>query len=233
MSEELEDLLGIDRLAVFPLPLVLLPHELLPLHIFEPRYLQMLKDIELERNFFGVSFFDGQEVFVDRPPVGSTGCVAEVRDIQTMPDQRSNILTAGLMRYRLVEYIEVGAPYLTAKIHFFEDVEEDKKFTQIKANEIFELFERIAKAAFRLSGNRGNFPAIQRAEPEQLSFLVAAAFNLDNELKYKMLEMTSTVERLDRLKDILVPALTKIEESVDINKAAQTNGHSKTKIDIP
>ena len=233
MSDALEKVHDIEHLAIFPLPLVLLPNELLPLHIFEPKYRQMLQDIELERNLFGVSFFDGQEAFVEDPAVGSIGCVAEVRDVQTMPDERSNILTSGMIRYRLLEYIDTGSPYLTAKIDFFEDIETDETLTRPAADEVFELFKRIAKAAFRLSGNRGSFPEIQRAAPEQLSFLVAAAFNLDSELKYKMIEMTSTIERLDRLKEILIPAVTKMEESADINKAAQTNGHSKTNIDLP
>ncbi|MDQ3042945.1 MAG: peptidase, partial [Acidobacteriota bacterium] len=47
MSEALEKVSGIKHLPLFPLPLVLLPNELLPLHIFEPRYRQMLKDIAL------------------------------------------------------------------------------------------------------------------------------------------------------------------------------------------
>lgn len=233
MSEAFEKVSGIESLAIFPLPLVLLPNELLPLHIFEPKYRQMLQDVQLERNLFGVGFFDGQDPFVEKPQIGSIGCVAEIREVQTMPDLRSNILTAGVIRFRLLEYVDDGTPYLTAKIEFFEDVVENEELTQLTADEVFELFERIAKAAFKLSGNRGNFPQIQRADPEPMSFLVAAAFNLENELKYKMLEITSTIERLESLMEILVPAAVKMEESADIHKAAQTNGHSKKKIDIP
>lgn len=233
MSEAFEKVSGIERLPIFPLPLVLLPNEILPLHIFEPKYRQMLQDVQLENNLFGVSFFDGQDPFIDTPPLNSIGCVTEVREVQTMPDLRSNILTAGIIRYRLLEYIDDDTQYLNAKINFFEDIEEDEELTQSTADEVFELFERIAKAAFRLSGNRGNFPKIQRADPEPLSFLVAAAFNLENEMKYKMLEITSTLERLERLKEILIPAVVKMEESAETHKAAQTNGHSKTKIDPP
>ena len=233
MSEAFEKVSGIEHLAIFPLPLVLLPHEVLPLHIFEPKYRQMLQDAQLGRNLFGVSFFNGQDPFIEKPEAGSIGCVAEIRDVQTMPDLRSNILTAGVIRYRMLEYIDEGTPYLTAKVEFFEDDSEDDGLLQQLAGEVFELFERIAKAAFKLSGNRGNFPQIQRADPEPMSFLVAAAFNLENELKYKMLKMTSTIERLESLMEILVPAAVKMEESADIHKAAQTNGHSKKKIDIP
>ena len=71
-----------------------------------------------------------------------------------------------------------------AAVDFFEDIEEDEAVLKPKADEIFLLFERIAKAAFDLSGSRGKFPEIQRTDPERLSFVVTAAFTLDNELKY-------------------------------------------------
>ena len=65
--------------------------------------------------------------------------------------------------------------------------EESEEKLQPLADEVYELFERVAKAAFRLSGGRGRFPEIPRTAAEQLSFLVTAAFNLDNTLKYQML----------------------------------------------
>lgn len=233
MSEAFEKISGIRQLPIFPLPLVLLPNEILPLHIFEPKYRQMLQDVQLGRNIFGISCLDEQSGFVDRPPIGSIGCAAEVREVETMPDLRSNILTAGVVRYRLLEYIDEGTPYLTATVKFFEDYPAGESFVDELADQVFELFERIARAAFKLSGNRGSFPQIERSDPEPMSFLIAAAFNLDNVLKLQMLELTSTAERLERLKEILVPASSKMEESVDVYKASKTNGHSKKKIDVP
>jgi ATP-dependent Lon protease len=232
MSEASEKVLGIKQLPVFPLPLVLLPNEVLPLHIFEPRYRQMLTDIQLRRNLFGLTFFDDEEGFSERPTVGSVGCAAEVRETNTLPDGRSNIITSGVIRYRLLEYVDVGTPYLSAEVEFFEDDTEENEMLKQVADEVFDLFERIAKAAFKLSGSRGNFPEIPKAEPEQLSFLVTAAFNLDNDVKYKMIEMTSTSERLTKLRSILAQAVDKMEANAETVKAAQTNGHSKKKIDL-
>lgn len=232
MSEAFDKVIGIKQLPLFPLPLVLMPYELLPLHIFEPRYRQMLKDIELRRNLFGITLFDQQQDFIDKPAAGTIGCVAEIRQAQTLPDERSNILTSGLIRYRLIEYADAGTPYFTGEIEFFEDDEESDEVLSPITDEVYELFERVAKAAFKLSGNRGRFPEIPKAEPEQLSFLVAAAFNLDNELKYQLLEMTSTSERLTKLKSILDQAVEQMESSAEIHKAAQTNGHSKKHIDL-
>jgi Lon protease-like protein len=232
MSEASDKVLGVKHLPIFPLPLVLLPNEMMPLHIFEERYRQMLTDVEDDRRLFGISLFQPTESFIEKPPVGTVGCVAEVREVETLPDGRSNILTIGLIRYRLLDYIEADEPYLVGDVDFFEDEAEDEEILTPLANEVFALFTRIAKAAHKLSGERGEFLEIPQAEPEQLSFLVTAAFNLDAETKYRLIETRSTIERLTLLREILVKAVGKMEENAEIQKIAKTNGHSKKKIDI-
>jgi len=232
MTEALDKVRGITRLPIFPLPLVMLPNELLPLHIFEDRYRQMLTDIEHEGKFFGVTLFEPQGAFIEKPNEGTVGCVAEIREAETLPDGRSNILTLGIIRFRLVEYIETSEPYLVAAVEFFEDEKENDAGLDSLANEVFELFERMAKAAFKMSGNRGELPEIQRTDPESLSFLITAAFNFENEKKYRLIEMTSTRERLEELKDVLDSAVGQMEESADIHAVSRTNGHSKKKIDL-
>jgi Lon protease-like protein len=231
MSEASEKVLGINELPLFPLQLVLIPNEVLPLHIFEPRYKQMLADIELRRNLFGVAYLEEGEIS-GRPPVGSVGCAAEVREKSLLPDGRSNIVTTGIIRFRVVEYLDKGTPYLTCAVEFFEDDPENPDELEPIADEVFELFERIAKAAFKLSGSRGSFPEIPRTDPERLSFLVTAAFNLDDDVKSKLSEMTSTKERLTKLRNILLQAVDKMEENAETVKAAQTNGHSDKKIEF-
>ena len=232
MSEALEKVIGIKHLPLFPLPLVLLPNELLPLHIFEPRYRQLIKDVALDRKMFGVSFFESKENFEQKPATGSIGCVAEVREVQTMPDGRSNILTIGVVRYHLIDYVEAGEPYLIGDVEFFEDEKEDELALNPLADEVFALFRRVAKAAHKLSGERGSFPDVPQAAPEALSFLVTAAFNLEADLKYQLLETRSTIQRLNRLREILLQTVGKMEESAEINKIARTNGHANKKIDI-
>ncbi len=232
MSDTLEKVSGIKHLPLFPLPLVLLPNEFLPLHIFEPRYQQMLKDVALEKNMFGVSYFNPTEEFVEKPPVGSIGCAAEVREVQTMPDGRSNVVTVGVARFVLIDYISDGAPYLVGDVEFFEDDAEDEKVLNPLADEVFALFRRVALAAHKLGGERGAFPDVQQTEPQALSFLVTAAFNLEPDLKYQLLETRSTIERMKKLKEILVQTVDKMEDSAEINKIAKTNGHSKKKLDI-
>jgi Lon protease-like protein len=232
MSEALERVSNIKFLPVFPLSVVLLPHEILPLHIFEPRYRKMLADIQAENNFFGLSYFDPQSLDAMMPDIGSIGCVAEVREAQQLEDGRSNILAVGVIRYSLESYVETDEAYLVAEISFFDDNQEDGSALSALADEVFKLFMRIVTAAHELSGERGGFPDISQADPQQLSFLIAAAFNLEAEIKYEFLEMRSTIERLERLRGMLEQSVKKIEESAEINKAAKTNGHSKKKINL-
>lgn len=232
MSEVLQKVAGLKHLPLFPLPLVALPNELLPLHIFEDRYRRMLKDVERERNIFGVTFFDPETSFVDKPATGTVGCAVEIRQSETLPDGRSNILTLGLIRYKLIDYVDSGEPYLVGDVEFFEDETEDLTVVNPLADDVFDLFERMAKAAFKMGGGRGRFPEIQRADPESLSFLITAAFNFDNDKKYALLEIASTSKRLAELKAILDQTVLQMEESADIQVVSRTNGHSKKKIDI-
>ena len=232
MSEAAEKVSDLKELPIFPLPLVLLPNEPLPLHIFEPRYRQMLQDVEANRNMFGVSFYNPNTSFGDKPPVGSVGCVAEVREVQRHDDGRANVSTFGVIRYRLLDWVDTDEPYLIGEVEFFEDSEADETTLKPLADEVFDLFRRIARAAYKLNGGRGDAPEIARAAPETLSFLVAAAFNLEPDLKYRLLESRSTVERLTEMREILTQATAKTEERADIQAAAKTNGHSKKKIDF-
>lgn len=232
MSEGLLKVAGIKHLPLFPLPLVALPNEFVPLHIFEERYRQMLKDVERERNVFGVTFFDPETSFIDKPATGTVGCAMEIRQSETLPDGRSNILTLGLVRYKLIDYVDSGTSYLQGDVEFFEDTKEASDTVEPLADEVFSLFERMAKAAFKMGGGRGKLPEIQRADPESLSFLITAAFNFDNDKKYSLLEITSTSERLTQLKSILAQTVVQMEESAEIQTASRSNGHSKKRIDI-
>jgi Lon protease-like protein len=181
---------------------------------------------------FGIMLFEPSESFIEKPAIGAIGCAAEVREVQQLPDGRSNVLTIGVIRYRLIDYVDADEPYLVGDVEFFEDEPEDKTVLEPLAKEVFVLFERIARAAHKLSGQRGTFPEIPHIEAEQFSFLVTAAFNFENELKYPLLETRSTIERLEKLYEILQGTVGKMEESAEIHKVAQTNGHSKKKIDL-
>ena len=133
MSEALDKVRGVRELPVFPLPLVLFPGVPLPLHIFEERYRRLLADVRASNNLFGLSYFTPGGVGEDRPPAGHIGCATEVVEVQPLPDGRSNILTLGVARYRVAEYVERGDPYLVARVEFFEDEEEEAEVVRRRA----------------------------------------------------------------------------------------------------
>ena len=105
------------KIPVFPLPgVVLLPNSVLPLHIFEKRYRQMISDISNgEHKFLVLNSHSDVNVR------GQVGCVAEILRIEQLEDGRSNILTVGRERARVIECFG-DKPYLIARVKFLADL---------------------------------------------------------------------------------------------------------------
>jgi ATP-dependent Lon protease len=232
MSEASDKVRGLSDLPLFPLPVVLFPGVPLPLHIFEPRYRQMLIDIRLSNNLFGLSYFDSSTSDSEVPPVGHVGCVAEVTETQTFPDGRSTILTLGVIRYRIESYVERGDPYLVAHVSYFEDDDEDESMLAATAREVAETFTRIAQAVRTINDERASLPDITDTEPQRLSFLVAAAMEIEADVKQELLELRSTSERLERLREMLNVAVKGYEERARIHELAKSNGHGGKRIEL-
>lgn len=230
MSEALDKVRGVRELPVFPLPLVLFPGVPLPLHIFEERYRRMLADVRASNNLFGLSYFDPNAG--ERPPAGHIGCATEVVEVQTLPDGRSNILTLGLVRYRVAEYVESGEPYLVARVEFFEDDESDAPLLSKRADEVTDMFMRIARAMRTINDEHGPLPDLPRDDPERLSFIVAAVVEMDAGDKQQLLELRSTTERLRRLYTLLSQAVSSYETRARTHERARGNGHTGKRIDL-
>ena len=232
MSDALDRVRGVSLLPLFPLPVVLFPGAPMPLHIFEPRYRKMLDDISVGDRLFGLSYFDMTNYEQDAPPTGHVGCVAEVTEIQPLPDGRSNILTLGLIRYRVEAYVDRGDPYLVARLSYFEDEPEDEEALTRQTRGVTSLFTRIARAMRIINDERTALPDLPEIEPESLSFLVAAAVEMDVEVKQELLELRCTSERLRRLHDLLARVVDSYEERARMHEIAKRNGHSGKKIDL-
>ena len=232
MSEAIDKVRGLRELPLFPLPVVLFPGVPLPLHIFEPRYRQMLLDIHVSNNLFGLAYFDPTNSDNEVPPAGHVGCVAEVTETQTFTDGRSNILTLGVIRFRIESYVERGDPYFLATIDFFEDEEEDEELLVAPAKEVADMFTRIAQAVRTINDERAILPDISNTEPQRLSFLVAAAMEIEADVKQELLELRSTSERLERLRAMLSVAVGGYEERARIHELAKGNGHGGKRIEL-
>ena len=137
--------------------------------------------------------------------------------MQLLPDGRSNILTVGVIRYRIEEYVDRGDPYLVARVSYFEDEDDDSEEVHERSREVAETFTRIARAVRTINDERTNLPNIADTEPQRLSFLVAAAMEVDTDVKQELLELRLTAERLRRLSDILARAVSGYEERARVH----------------
>ena len=233
MSETLDKVRGVRELPLFPLPLVLFPGVPLPLHVFEERYRRLLADVRVSNNLFGLSYFDPNTAdALERPPAGHVGCATEVVEVQPLPDGRSNILTVGVVRYRVTGYVESDEPYLVARVEFFEDDEGDAAVLKKRAGEVAEMFTRIARAMRSINDERGDLPELPLEDPERLSFLVAAVVEMEADAKQQLLEMRSTAERLRRVYTLLAQAVESYEARARTHELARGNGHGGKNVDI-
>ena len=232
MSESLDKVRGVHELPLFPLPVVLFPGMPMPLHIFEERYRQMLTDIRASNNLFGLSYFDSSASEKDIPPTGHIGCVAEITETQGLPDGRSNVLAVGIVRYQVEDYVERDDPYLVVRVNFFEDEDEGTQKLHADAREVAAMFMRVANAIRVTNDERGNLPDITDTEPQKLSFLVAAAMELEPDVKQQLLELRSTSERLHRLGDFLARVVKSYEERARLHSIAKGNGHGGKQVDL-
>lgn len=231
MSEATDRVRDVAELPIFPLSLVLFPGAPVPLHIFEPRYRQMLDDIQATNNFFGISYFDSSTSEL-APAPGHVGCVAELTESLALPDGRSNILAIGVVRYRVDEYIERGDPYLVARVSYFEDEEDHSEALYETSRAVAEGFTRIAKAVRTINDDQATLPDMTDTEPQRLSFLVAAAMEVEADVKQELLELRVTSQRLERLRGMLDNALASYEERARIHQVAKGNGHGGKRINF-
>lgn len=232
MSDALERVRGVRELPLFPLPMVLFPGVPLPLHIFEERYRRLLADIRVSNNLFGLPYFENPVTDESRPPANHVGCVAEVVEAEPLEDGRSNILTVGVVRYRLAGYVEAGEPYLVGRVEFFEDEDEDGDLLARRTARVSQLFGRIARSVRALNDDSTPVPELPADDPERLSFLVAAAMEMENDDKQGLLEMRSAARRLARLARLLARVVDNYEARARAHTLAKGNGHGGRKIDL-
>jgi Lon protease-like protein len=226
MNDMLQKLKHIEHLPIFPLPVVLLPGMLMPLHIFEPRYRQMLHDCLNDRRLFGLTYHPDSAVgTLVVPVVGSIGCAAHIMSIVPLADERSNVLTAGLCRYKTAEYLSQD-PYLVARIEFFEDEPGDTEVPVALIQEVSELFLRFMKAVQTLR-DTPMARVVLPDDPEQLSFAIASGVLTEPEDQLETLHMRSTEERLQFLVRQLDVLIDELEARAQEHVAMRGNGQRK------
>jgi Lon protease-like protein len=219
----------LEEVPVFPLPqVVLFPHSQLPLHIFEPRYRQMLADCLAGDRRFGITPAGSQQ---EAPDPGTVGCTAEVRVNQSLPDGRSNIVVLGGERFIVTNVVDDPAPYYVAVVRTFD--EEPGTAPAAGRTELLrETFTRYATLVRELSDVEPLEPDLPD-EPLPLSFHVSAGIDVEATIKQRLLVERSTARRVEALL-VVVAAVTKgVERALEVHRRAHTNGRGHARPPLP
>ena len=175
-------------IGLFPLGIVLLPTERIPLHIFEERYKELIGEC-LEREApFGLIYRDAS----GSRTVGTTAMVVSV--LQRLPDGRMTIVVEGGDRFRVVE-LTSGRAFATAQIERLDDEGAGTPPPE-EAAACLDAYERAIRSA-------GGDPETFEPAPGPLSYWIAARIELGAEVKQDLLETRSESERLSRLTRVL------------------------------
>ncbi|MEI6740643.1 MAG: LON peptidase substrate-binding domain-containing protein [Gemmatimonadaceae bacterium] len=205
-------------LPLFPLGLVLFPGLPVPLHLFEPRYRQLLKDIEAgDRRFGIICAIPG--VSEDALPAGRIGCVAEVTDVDLLPDGRSNIVVVGRERFALESLVTDAAPYLMARVAPVSDLPGDAPVAlALAAHEVAGNFRRVVGAVHILNDHEGPLPELPD-DPAQLPWSIAGMIDLDLDTRQRLLSDRSPAGRLSIVDAVLRKALPDLELRAAMHRA--------------
>jgi ATP-dependent Lon protease len=198
--------------ALFPLPnLVLFPGVVVPLHIFEDRYKLMVNDcIDRDEAFGLVLLRTGAEEETE-DTIHRVGVTARVTEVDRLDNGRMNIVCEGEARFRILRFTQ-QTPFWKGSVQFFEEAPIHQALETFY-DRVSDLYRQAGEMSSKLSG----LPQTELVLPESptdLSYMVAYVLDIDAEEKQKMLEMTSTAERLQVLIVHLNETIRKLEQQI-------------------
>ncbi len=197
-----------SEIGLFPLPIVLLPTEQVPLHVFEDRYKELIGECLADEREFGFVYADDDGL----REIGTRAAVTEV--LASFEDGRMNVLVEGRERFKLVG-LTSGRSFQTGAVEPILD-EDDSPETE-SVDRALELFERLRE----LTGSDVEAPP---PGGERLSYALAARVELVPEVKQALLQERSERVRLDRVCDLLDEATVAVERQRRAAERASTNG---------
>jgi Lon protease-like protein len=195
------------EIGLFPLGIVLLPTERVPLHIFEPRYTELIGECLEADGDFGLLYADEDGV----REIGTRARVTEV--LERLDDGRLNVLVEGGERFR-VEQLTRGRSFLTAEVEPVVDEEQAEG----------EAAERALGAFRALVALAGAEPEPPDEESDQLSFELAAQIELEPGPKQLLLELRSEHERLELVAELFDDLRKALLAARELNERAKQNG---------
>lgn len=187
-----------QTLPLFPLGTVLYPGLLLPLHIFEERYRQLVRDLQdgpEPRRFGVIAIRKGRETGVDGiSSLYEIGCTTTVRQIQEHDDGRFELVTVGTQRFRLAR-LDHSKPYLQGDVELLPENTGDEPAAGLAARAVQGAFRGYLDALARRGMTQLAVPDLP-GEPAALSYLVAASMIMDLPDKQALLAEPDAAGRL-------------------------------------
>ncbi len=196
-------------LPIFPLPsLVFFPETRLPLHIFEPRYRQMVQDaIEGSGRIGMILLKPGWELsYYGAPPVYEVGTVGTIEHSVALPDGRFNIVLNGVVRYRVLESI-ADEPYRTARVIAVPERQPESMEAYAQRQWLTELSQRYLES---LPG-RMEVPELQSVRLDALANALIMSLDLSPGEKQVLLELDEVTARCERVGEELQKRIEGLE----------------------
>ena len=197
-----------EMLPLFPLGAVLYPGMLLPLHIFEERYRQLVRDLldgPEPRRFGVIAIRKGRETGIDGVnglrSLYEIGCTATLRRAERHDDGRYDIVTVGTQRFRL-RGLDETRPYLRGEVEMLADEAIDPVAAEPAVRVIQAAFREYLDALTEWGGATVRLEDLPD-EPALLSFIVAAAMIIDLPERQALLAESGTLRRLALLRALL------------------------------
>jgi Lon protease-like protein len=203
------------EIPLFPLPdLVLFPGIVQPLHIFEDRYKLMISNALEKDEAFGLICLKSNALEENEASMHRVGVSARVIQVERLDDGRMNILCQGESRFRVYRFTQ-QVPYWKASVDFFGDDDESVSSLRPLYNEVAALYRKAFAIGTRLGATEDqkvdSDPELPES-PTELSYMMSYVLDLEAEEKQRLLEMTSTSERLHVLVDAVAATITKLEQ---------------------
>lgn len=187
------------EIPLFPLNLVLFPGMVQPLHIFEPRYREMTRFCLDSNVNFGISL---AELNDDRETVSSAryGSLARIADYQRLPDGRYNLITVGAQRFEILETFE-DKPYLSARVRLLPEDLGVGDIVSASMDARGLLDEYLSLVLSQIEGGENSIPI--PSDGIELSYFIAVCLPCDDQVKQRLLEIPTALERLNAERDLL------------------------------
>jgi len=192
--------LWMNAIPLFPLNTVLFPGTPVHLHIFEPRYIQMVNDCVEQKQSFGVVLIRaGVEALGPLAEPHHIGCSAQIAQIQRLEDGRMNLVAIGQERFRLLTLDRDTKPYLLGHVQSYPLDNPDPVGASLRLTGLRRKFQRFVQLLLE-SGNNSQLDLKQLPEDGvSFAYLAAAVLQITPIQKQELL----AAERLDRLIDRL------------------------------